>query len=105
MTKHRTLLLLLALPLVCMADPGKDESGHGKRRGHDRKEYKEKYWDGNCEVERKVGKHGDYKEERKCRGHQHGEYRQAPVYQHEPVYVPAPHVPSGVTINGTIRLP
>lgn len=38
--------------------------GHGHAYGHDK--HKEKYWDGNCEVERKF-KHGEYEEKRKCR--------------------------------------
>ena len=77
---------LIALPMLSHADPWKDESGHGKRRGHDRREYKEDYWDGHCKVERKVKKNGDYKEERKCDGPQHG-YREP-----SPVYAPAPSV-------------
>lgn len=48
-----------------LADPDKDESGHG--RGKDR-EHKEEYRDGNCKVERKWEKDGGYKEERKCDG-------------------------------------
>jgi len=40
--------LLATLPLTALADPDNDESGHGKRRGHDRREFKEEYWDGNC---------------------------------------------------------
>ena len=35
--------ILLTLPLVVLADPWKDESGHGKGRKHDRREYKEEY--------------------------------------------------------------
>ncbi len=46
------------------ADPHKDESGHGRR--HKGGEYKEEYWDGDCKVERKWGKKGEYKEEVKC---------------------------------------
>lgn len=78
------------LALVCMAtapaalaDRDKDESGHGrnwhaydrdddddgKRRGHAYgHERKEEYRDGNCKIERKWEKNGDYKEERKCKG-------------------------------------
>lgn len=94
--------LLIAMPLTASADPWKDESGHGKRRGHDRREYKEEYWDGHCKVERKVKKNGDYKEERKCDGPRHG------YYQPSPVYVPALPVITidpGVTVHGTIRFP
>lgn len=93
--------VLISFPLAASADPGKDESGHGKGRSHDRREYKEEYWDGNCKVERKLEKNGDYKEERKCKSprRNHDHYGQAPVY------VPAPVVvPPGVTIHGTIRV-
>lgn len=92
--------LLLTLPLTALADPWKDESGHGKRRGHHQREYKEEYWDGNCKVERKLEKSGEYKEERKCKGRPYSHYEPAPVY------VPAPVVVEpGVTIHGTVRIP
>ena len=94
--------LLLTLPLTVLADPWKDESGHGKGRGHDRREYKEEYWDGNCKVERKFKKNGEYKEKRKCKAPRHGYHEAAPVY------VPAPPpiiVEPGVTIHGTVRIP
>jgi len=94
--------ILLALPLTVLADPWKDESGHGKGRKHDRREHKEEYWDGNCKVERKWEKSGEYKEERKCKGPRHGYYEQAPVY------VPAPPpvvVEPGITVHGTVRIP
>ncbi|HEV2611213.1 MAG TPA: hypothetical protein VGU61_13165 [Noviherbaspirillum sp.] len=105
MKSIRVLLLpimLLALPSIALADPWKDESGHGKGRKHDRREFKEEYWDGNCKVERKLEKNGEYKEERKCKGPHHGHYRQAPVY------VPAPPpivVEPGITVHGTVRIP
>ncbi|WP_244959325.1 hypothetical protein [Cupriavidus gilardii] len=39
------LAALLALPLAAQADPWKDESGHGKWRGHHHGgDYKEEYW-------------------------------------------------------------
>lgn len=67
-------IMLITLPLTALADPWTDESGHGKGRGHDRREYKEEYWDGNCKVKRKQDKNGEYEEERKCRAprSQHG---------------------------------
>lgn len=69
--------LLGAFALSAHADPWKDESGH--RYGHKHKggDYKEKYWDGPCKVERKWKGNGEYKEERKCKGH-------PPVYHHAP---------------------
>src|SRR3546814_4024499 len=67
--------LLIAGPGPSLADPHKDESGHG--RGEHKEEYRygyrsgeEKYeWkSGNCKYERKRGG-GSYKEEYKCAGY------------------------------------
>lgn len=85
---------LLTFPFAASADPG-----HGNGRGH---QYKEEYWDGNCKVKRKVKKDGDYKEERKCKGATYDYPEPGPVYV--PVQ-PAIVVPSGVTIQGTVRIP
>jgi hypothetical protein len=73
-----TVGLVLAGP--AWADPGKDESGKGRERGYSyergygyqqprraTREFKEEYDDGNCKVERKLEKSGEYKEEIKCR--------------------------------------
>jgi hypothetical protein len=81
--------LLLAFPITALADSWEDESGHGKGRGYDRREYKEEFWDGNCKVERKLEKSGEYKEVRQCkalakdesghgkgRGHDRREYKE-----------------------------
>jgi hypothetical protein len=98
---HAVLLpiLLCAVPLIASADSWKDEGGHGRGHGHGK--HKEEYWDGNCKVERKFGKDGEYKEKRKCRAPER-EY-----YQPVPVYVPAPPVQRepGIILNGTIRIP
>jgi hypothetical protein len=54
---------------AAFADPDKDESGHGRRYGRgEAREYKEEFRDGNCKIERKWEKNGDYKEEVKCKG-------------------------------------
>lgn len=54
--KHMIIpLALLAFSSVAWAAPDK----HG--------EHKEEYWDGNCKVKLKWKKHGEYKEERKCK--------------------------------------
>lgn len=66
-------LTMLAGP--ALADPYKDESGKG-RWGHDRgqraynmdREYKQEFRQGNCKIERKWGRSGEYKEEIKCKG-------------------------------------
>jgi len=94
---HTILAAVLAsLSFGVAADPHKDESGHGKHR-HGKSEYKHEYEDGNCKVKVKQ-KHGEYKEERKCKGgHPHV------VYAPQPVYVPAPVEP-GVVIHGTVRV-
>lgn len=55
----------LSLSPLALADPDKDESGHG-RRG--KREFKEEFWDGSCKIERELKRNGDYKEERKCQG-------------------------------------
>nr|WP_240531474.1 hypothetical protein [Variovorax boronicumulans] len=78
-----------------MADPHKDESGHGRGKGwHKDREHKEEYWDGRCKVERKWDKDGEYKEERKCKGKQARVRNDAPYYaEPQPVYVaPRPGV-------------
>lgn len=87
MNIYRMLALavaLLALPMSSYADDWKDESG--KRKGKERREFKEEYWDGNCKVERKMEKNGDFKEERKCKAPRHVDYREREEY----VPVPAP---------------
>ena len=74
-----TLLLacLMALPSLSFADDD-DYDGHRHHR-----EYKEKYWDGPCKVERKYKRNGDYEEKRKCRGRDYddGYYSGAPLQQ------------------------
>ncbi|MBO9328127.1 hypothetical protein A6B37_08805 [Achromobacter sp. HZ01] len=60
--------------------------------GHHGGKYKQEYWDGNCKVERKWKRNGDYKEERKCKAPRPVVY---PAYP-QPVY-PQP----GVVIQGT----
>lgn len=79
-----TALIFGSLIGAAMADPHKDESGHGRKGWHKDREHKEEYWDGRCKVERKWDKGGEYKEERKCKGNQ------ARVRQYEAPYYPAP---------------
>ncbi|MGY4291243.1 hypothetical protein ACVWXO_010509 [Bradyrhizobium sp. LM2.7] len=70
------LIGLLTAP--ALADPWKDESGKGREGYYDRgpyraynydREYKQEYYRGPCKIERKWGKHGEYKEETKCKGY------------------------------------
>jgi len=84
-----TLLALSAATLMALAplaaEADSDRHHHRHKHGHGRGEYKEKYWDGACEVERKWKRNGDYREKRKCRddyGYGYG----AP----QPVMVPMP---------------
>jgi surface antigen len=71
------LMLVTALCLTAwasapvLADRDKDESGHGRYR---RGEYKEKFQDGPCKVERELKRDGSYKEERECKGAGGGPY-------------------------------
>lgn len=87
-------LILVIFPFVAFADSWKDESGHGH-------EFKEKYWDGNCKVERKLGKHGEYKEKRKCKGPDHDDERAVLYAPAQPAVLVEP----GITIQGTVRIP
>ncbi|MGZ8142022.1 hypothetical protein [Bordetella bronchiseptica] len=68
----RLLLALVALTLACApmmarADDDDDDDDYRPRR-----EYKEKYWDGACKVERKWKRNGEYREKRKCPGYRSG---------------------------------
>jgi len=80
------LALASASPL---ADPWKDESGHGRYKGG---KYEEKYRDGPCKVKRKWDR-GGYKEERKC------ERPWRPAMIEPPVFRPSVIIdPTGVVI-------
>jgi hypothetical protein len=67
-------LTMLAAPAA--ADPWKDESGKGRWGYYDRghrafgydREYKQEFRQGNCKIERKWERGGEYKEEIKCKG-------------------------------------
>ena len=83
------LLVILSAPLVVLAD---DDEHRNKRQGG---EYKEKFRDGNCKVEREW-KDGKYKEARECEGQD--QRRPAPqravIVQTAPVIiVPVPGTP------------
>ncbi|WP_425462819.1 hypothetical protein [Methylibium rhizosphaerae] len=88
---------LIAISAACLlvsfaawADPGKDESGHGRGK----REYKEEFRDGNCKVERKWEKDGEYKEERKCKdGGRAVAAHPSYFHQHGYTRVPNGHLP------------
>lgn len=73
-----TALMFTGTP--ALADPWKDESGHGEWRGEHRahahgrqyahaREHKEEYRYGPCAIEREWERDGDYKEEWECEDH------------------------------------
>ena len=71
------ILISVAFASSVMAD----DDDHGRRHG---RKHKEEYWEGNCKIERKWEKDGDYKEKRKCKG---GVYHQAQPVVVQPVTV------------------
>jgi hypothetical protein len=94
------LSLLLAAIVSCSAPAfagGHKEGGKGS---------KHEYWEGNCKVKVKVGKHGEYKEKRECRGEPQVVYVPAPVVVQQPVLVAPPVVMGepGLVIQSTVRI-
>lgn len=105
MNRFASLLLLpaalLALPLVALADDDDDDDG---RRGYYQyqRASKQTYYDGNCKIEQKFKKNGQYQEKRKCKGPSYSAYQPAPLLVPAPIYyAPAP----GITINGSFTFP
>ena len=92
-TNRRTSFLTLSaaalISLAPIAAEAGDKHHHHRHKGG---EYKEKYWDGACKVERKWKRNGDYQEKRKCRD----DYRYG--YAPQPVVVPAMPAPA-IVIN------
>ncbi|GAC1525206.1 MAG: hypothetical protein NVS2B4_01030 [Ramlibacter sp.] len=85
MRKRQTAHLVLSLLALVTAQLAFAGHGHGHddedddddehHQGH---KHEEKFWDGNCMVERKW-KHGEYEEKRKCKGPQQVLVQPAPV--------------------------
>ncbi|ETF01102.1 membrane lipoprotein, cell wall extensin motif [Advenella kashmirensis W13003] len=88
-----TLLLasLMALPASVFAHDDDDDDDYRDYYHH--REYKEKFRDGPCKVERKYKRNGDYEEKRKCRG---DDYR-------DDYYSGPPQQPLG-DLGGIVRL-
>jgi surface antigen len=85
------------LTSVWADDDDDDDQGHHHRHRHEHKEkYKEKFWDGNCKVEREW-KHDEYKEKRKCKG--------APAPQPVVVYPPWMVVQQSVPVYRAEQVP
>jgi surface antigen len=70
---------------ACALALADDESGHGRYRDYGRHrggEYKEKYRDGLCKIEREWKRDGGYKEERECQGgREDGGYHRGAEYE------------------------
>jgi hypothetical protein len=66
-----TAALMSLAPMAAEADSDRHHHRHGR-------EYKEKYWDGACKVERKWKRNGEYTEKRKCRDDYRGGYYAPP---------------------------
>ena len=86
MKKHPSIYLLAVLLMVIAIHPARaDDDDHDDDHPRHHHKHKEKFYDGNCEVERKW-KDGEYEEKRKC-------WAQPVVVQPAPVLVqPAPAV-------------
>ena len=85
-------LSLSAAALIALAPLAAEAGDKHHHHRHKGGEYKEKYWDGACKVERKWKRNGDYSEKRKCRD----DYRYG--YAPQPVLVPALPAPA-IVIN------
>jgi surface antigen len=67
-------ILLAAAAGIFAASPAwadDDDHRHGHKHKHHKHKHKEEFWDGHCKVKREWKKHGQYKEERKCKGEEH----------------------------------
>lgn len=83
----RPAVFLAAIAGLVAASPAwaDDDDRHGHHHKH---KHKEEFWDGNCKVKREWKKDGHYKEERKCKGHEHVHQRPVHVYPAPVVYPP-----------------
>lgn len=93
--KPRIVISVIALPLLLGTAAINARAGDkdGYSREYKRSEYKEKYWDGPCKVERKWKKNGEYKEKRECKDRrvEYPRYGDA-YYQPAPAVVVSPQV-------------
>lgn len=85
------VLALAGASASVLADPDRDERGHGPR-GHHGGEYKESYWEGDCLVERRWKKNGKYAETRRCEAPRRYSGYPPPVYPATGVVVQPPAV-------------
>ena len=97
-------ILSLCIPAALIATPLTSLAHDHGHHHHHKREHKEEYWDGQCKVERKWKKNGEYKEKRKCQDHPVSYHQPRPMYAPpQPVYV-APRPPEGLLINSQIYL-
>ena len=80
-------ILSLCIPAALIATPLTSLAHDHGHHHHHKREHKEEYWDGQCKVERKWKKNGEYKEKRKCRD------RPVVYQQPQPVYMAPPPPP------------
>jgi hypothetical protein len=75
------LLKFMLLTTVCVATSACSpavahrDMDYRDHRPHREGEYKEKFWDGPCKVEREQKRDGSFKEERECKARDEGRYR------------------------------
>lgn len=81
----------LAAPAIADDDDDDDDRRRGHK--HHKHKHKEEFWVGNCKVTREWKKDGEYKEKRKCKGHEHEhEGRRVVVVPAQPVVVYPPWI-------------
>ena len=73
-------ILSVCLPVALVAAPSTSFAHDHGHRHHHKHNHKEEHWDGQCKVERKWKKNGEYKEKRKCNDRPGGYYAPQPVY-------------------------
>ena len=103
---HKILSILsICLPAALLTAPlSSFAHDHGHRHHHHKRDYKEEYWDGQCKVERKWKKNGEYKEKRKCKDSPVVYRAPQPVYMTPPPAVYIAPQPQGLVIDSRIVL-
>lgn len=103
---HKILAILsFCLPVALIGAPATSFAhDHGHRHHHHKRDYKEEYWDGQCKVERKWRKNGEYKEKRKCKDSPVVYRAPQPVYMAPPPAVYIAPQPQGLVIDSRIVL-
>lgn len=97
MNKIRPTIVLAALAGFVAAAPalahGDNDDDHHRKKHHHHGKHREEFWDGHCKVTREWKHNGDFKEKRKCKGHEHAEIgRVHAVVPAQPVVVYPPWI-------------